>query len=184
MSTNISEVKTLLCRDKEMEAEVKKAMKAITGKSNATINEVFAVFENLNINPIKEKRTKTENKMVEQKNLICRNQVFLQVEKTRNFNAKEFIPFKNVCKKCSGFGELFRFLRSETTVKCKACKPGHKCFVCGGTKKYKKFPLFPAMESHNICLSCNGLGYHPVKEEKEPDNPVLDKTIAEQIVVE
>ena len=86
----------------------------------------------------------------------------MMVKEKGHFDIKGKIPFDDICLKCHGLGEIFKFLRTAKTVTCRECssskEPGKMiCKACNGTKKYHNRECFKCEGTGSrVCYSCGG----------------------------
>lgn len=118
----------------------------------------WVIFEN------HELQAKLDN-LVLSKQTLLRKCVEHEMETKRFFKIAEHSPFKNTCKACKGSGEIYKFLRKTTPIKCKICL-GQKevwvrCNSCNGTTIFQPRPDSKAV----TCRTC--LKYY--EKETDPD---------------
>lgn len=147
--------------------------KVLTGKEDVSLTEALLAFES--------KSNKTK-RVVEARDFLVRNWVLKRISEQGFFDFKSgIIPFKNVCPKCSGAGNRFKFFKLDKDSSCRKCKGvgrsnGKTCITCNGKGIFTRIVTEPVMKSYNQCRHCKGLGYF-----EEMDNPVIPRNLVEQL---
>ena len=101
---------------------------------------------------------KVPGEIVSARDEVIRGYVDRQLEENGHFTIE--LPFKNVCKACSGTGERYLFYWVPKRKPCKYCNHGKikvDCPKCNGTGRFitKDVDLRINVE----CRDCKGVGY-------------------------
>lgn len=94
---------------------------------------------------------------INNKNLLMRYIIEKQVKDSGGFTI--IAPFKNVCKKCHGLGELYRFFKKSILVECNKCEGSGRtgtCEACNGSGRYIRNK--PGVNINIECRFCEGTG--------------------------
>lgn len=120
---------------------------------NLVSNELLKYEESLS----KCVTSRERKKLVEQKNILLRNEIDRQLKENGIFHID--IPLSNPCKKCNGYGEQYQF-KTPIEIDCSACKgTGKKKFTCVKCKGIGKIQTtFKGLTINNNCDKCEGKG--------------------------
>ena len=90
--------------------------------------------------------------IIKAKNEIVQSFISAEIRLNKKFNIKDGIPFENVCRRCSGTGELYEFIKDTKMIKCRVCRGEHE------GKVYKECPDCKNADSELECLKCKDSG--------------------------
>lgn len=111
--------------------------------------------------------TLTDEQFIEAKNVLVRADICRQVAQKGGFTVER--PWKDECTRCSGTGELYKFLYRKIEVTCSKCDEKGlislgECDRCNGTGRFERTDSKdPDLRYRLECKFCRGTGERKVR---------------------
>lgn len=125
--------------------------------SDLPFDQLLSLFEQA----VDDFQGKVPNELVIARNNAIHSYVDRQLKENKNGHFTINLPFKNVCKACSGAGERYLFYRLPARKPCKHCQNGkikEECPKCKGSGRF--ITTDTDLRINVKCHDCGGKGYN------------------------